>query len=99
MSVQVKDVYLQHEADSVKLPYIVLGAIILVVAAFFYFTKLPDIKQEQETGEKRNIFHALSHRHLAWAVVAQFFYVGAQVCVSSFFILIATKAANINEKV
>lgn len=99
MTLQARNAYLQHEANSVKLPYIILGSIILVVAIFFYFTRLPDIKQEQETGEKRNIFHAFSHRHLTWAVVAQFFYVGAQVCVSSFFILIATKAANINEKV
>jgi FHS family L-fucose permease-like MFS transporter len=54
MSVQVRNAYLQHEADSVKLPYIVLGGIILVIAVFFYFTKLPDIKHEQETGEKKH---------------------------------------------
>jgi FHS family L-fucose permease-like MFS transporter len=32
---------------------------------------------------------------LSWAVVAQFFYVGAQVCVFSLFILYATKSAKI----
>ncbi|MDB5192154.1 MAG: fucP [Segetibacter sp.] len=98
MSAQVRETYLLTEASSVKLPYIVLGSIILIVALFFYFTKLPDIKEEQES-EKKSIFHAFRHRHLTWAVITQFFYVGAQVCVSSFFILIATKAADINEKV
>jgi FHS family L-fucose permease-like MFS transporter len=97
MTNEARNAYMQSEADSVKLPYIILGSIILLVALFFYFTKLPDIKEEK--AEKKNLFHAFRHRHLAWAVVAQFFYVGAQVCVSSFFILLTTKAANINEKV
>lgn len=99
MAADARAAYLQAEASSVKLPYIVLGSIILLVAIFFYFTKLPDIKEEAEVAEKKSLFHAFKHRHLTWAVIAQFFYVGAQVCVSSFFILIATKAADINEKV
>jgi FHS family L-fucose permease-like MFS transporter len=39
----------------------------------------------------------LRHKHLSWGVAAQFFYVGAQVCVFSFFILYATKAATIDK--
>jgi FHS family L-fucose permease-like MFS transporter len=38
-----------------------------------------------------------SHSHLKWAVIAQFFYVGAQVCVLSLFILFATESAGINQ--
>ena len=33
--------YLQSEADRVKMPYLILGLIILAIAAIFYFTKLP----------------------------------------------------------
>jgi FHS family L-fucose permease-like MFS transporter len=37
-------------------------------------------------------------RDRSWAVVAQFFYVGAQVCVTSFFIRIAQQGAGLDEK-
>jgi FHS family L-fucose permease-like MFS transporter len=97
MTAEAKNAYVQAEASSVKMPYIILGSVILLVALFFYFTRLPDIKEEET--KKRSIAHALRHRHLRWAVIAQFFYVGAQVCVSSFFIVLTTQAAGINEKI
>ncbi|MFC0773958.1 L-fucose:H+ symporter permease [Terrimonas alba] len=97
MSEQARNTYLLAETSTVKLPYIILGIAILVVAAIFYFTRLPDIKEADEK-EKDGFFHAFRHKHLTWAVVAQFFYVGAQVCILSFLILFATKAAGVNEK-
>jgi MFS transporter, FHS family, L-fucose permease len=96
MSTQVKDAYLQSEASSVKGPYIVIGILILAVAVLFLLTKLPDIKEEKP--ERRDLLHTLRHKHLAWAVIAQFFYVGAQVCVTSFFINLAKRSAGLNEK-
>jgi len=97
MTEQARSLYLHEETATVKMPYIILGTAILVVAAVFFFTKLPDIKDKQEK-EKTGFFRVLRHKHLAWAVIAQFFYVGAQVCVLSFLILFATKAAGITEK-
>ena len=97
MTIEARDAYLLSETSTVKLPYIVLGCSILVVAAIFFLTKLPDKKDEQETG-KAGFFHAFRHKHLTQAVIAQFFYVGAQVCITSFIILFATKAASITEK-
>jgi FHS family L-fucose permease-like MFS transporter len=97
MSEQARTAYLLSETATVKMPYIILGFVILLVAAIFYFFKLPDKKDEDEV-EKKGIFHSLKHGHLSWAVVAQFFYVGAQVCILSFLILFATKAAGISEK-
>ncbi|MBO9200090.1 MULTISPECIES: L-fucose:H+ symporter permease [Niastella] len=96
MTPQALDAYLASEAATVKGPYLILGAIILVVAVIFAFTKLPEVKEEK--GKPSSFAHATRHKHLIWAVVAQFFYVGAQVCVTSFFINIAMKAANIDEK-
>lgn len=90
--------YVQAEAGSVKLPFIVLASIILVVAIIFFYTKLPDIKDEEEEEGQKGIFHAFRHKHLSWAVIAQFFYVGAQVCVGSFFILFASRAAGISDR-
>lgn len=89
---------LSSEASTVKTPYFILGAFILLVAIVFWFTKLPEIKEGDEyAGKGKGILHAFRHRHLTWGVVAQFFYVGAQVCVFSFFILYATKAAGIDK--
>lgn len=99
MTDQVRNAYLQSEADSVKTPYLILGLLIVLVTALIFFTKMPDSKEEGNQDGSGNPLHAFRHKHLTWAVIAQFFYVGAQVCVSSFFIVIATKAANIKETV
>ena len=97
MSAAAKQVALASEASSVKTPYFILGSVILVIAIFFALIKLPEIQDTDEISSGKNIFHALRHSHLRWAVAAQFFYVGAQVCVFSFFILYAVKAADIDK--
>lgn len=91
--------YFLEEAASVKTPYISLGIVLLVIAVIFYFIHLPEIKTKSTDGEaKGSFFGALRHKHLKWAVVAQFFYVGAQVCVTSFFIRMAQQGGGFDEK-
>jgi len=91
--------YLLEEASSVKLPYIILGSVLVVVAILFYFMHLPSMKpQHTEVEIKPGFFSVLKFSHLSWAVVAQFFYVGAQVCITSFFIRIAQQGAGLDEK-
>jgi len=97
MTADARTAYLLNETSTVKLPYIILGTVILLIAAIFFFTKLPDIKDKDEV-EKKGFLHAFKHKHLTWAVVAQFFYVGAQVCILSLLVLFATKASGVNEK-
>jgi FHS family L-fucose permease-like MFS transporter len=92
-----KEAYLIEEASSVKGPYLTLGILIIIITLLFVFTKLPDIKEKEAGKDGSNIRHALRHSHLSWAIVAQFFYVGAQVCVLSFFIRFVTTSAGINE--
>lgn len=91
MTDAARKVALASEASTVKLPYFILGAVILLIAIAFYFTKLPEIKDGDDQASSASILHAFKHRHLSWGVAAQFFYVGAQVCVFSFFILFASK--------
>ncbi|WP_201985992.1 L-fucose:H+ symporter permease [Hymenobacter rubidus] len=99
MSEAVRTTYLNHEAAAVKLPYIVLGCVLVAVAVLFFFSKLPEVRAaEAEPSEGGGFFAVLRHRHLTWAVVAQFFYVGAQVCVTSFFIRMAKQGAGVDEK-
>jgi FHS family L-fucose permease-like MFS transporter len=99
MTESARQLALAAEASSVKTPYLILGGIILAIALIFYFIRLPEIKQDDEQGESKNAFHALRHKHLSWAVAAQFFYVGAQVCIFSFFILYAVEVAEIDKVV
>lgn len=96
MTAAARQVALASEASSVKTPYMILGSIILVIAILFALIKLPEITDDEGHVAGKHIFHAFRHRHLRWAVAAQFFYVGAQVCVFSFFILYAVKAAGID---
>lgn len=98
MSAPVKEAFLQAETASVKMPFIVLGIVILLVAVIFYYIKLPEIQEEKTSENSGGVLSAFKHKHLKWAVIAQFFYVGAQVCVISLFILYATAAAGIDDK-
>ena len=86
---------LAMEAYTVKTPYTILGIVLLLIAVIFYFIQLPDIRES--SNHKATIQETLQHSHLRWAVIAQFFYVGAQVCVLSLFILYVTQSANVTE--
>ncbi|WP_293889418.1 MULTISPECIES: L-fucose:H+ symporter permease [unclassified Sphingobacterium] len=93
--------YLLHEASAVKMPYLILGLILVVVALIFLFIKLPEIQGDKVEGDKEKktgLFAVLRHKHLSFSVIAQFFYVGAQVCVTSFFIRMAQQGAGVDEK-
>jgi len=90
--------YLTTEAQSVKTPYLILGILVLLVAVLFMVSKLPDVKEGDDNTAGNNPLKAFRHRHLTWAVVAQFFSVGAQVCVGSFFIKMARTGAGMDEK-
>jgi FHS family L-fucose permease-like MFS transporter len=98
MSPAVYDAYVTAEAASVKGPYTVLGIAIVLVTILFLFTKLPDIKSDEKNEEKSSIADAFKHIHLRWAIIAQFFYVGAQVCVMSFLIRYIEGTTTIDSK-
>ncbi|MBW8897681.1 MAG: L-fucose:H+ symporter permease [Massilia sp.] len=90
---------LAAEAASVKGPYMLLGLVILAMAIVFYFLKLPEVGAAAQGGAapaKSTLGEAFRVPSIRRGAIAQFFYVGAQVCVSSFFILYATKAAGIS---
>jgi MFS transporter, FHS family, L-fucose permease len=97
MTETARKIALASEASSVKTPYFIFGMVLVLVAVIFIFTKLPVIQNGEEHRGSKNIFHAFKHRHLCWAVAAEFFYVGAQVCILSLFVLYAPKSAGITE--
>jgi len=88
MSPQQVQAYITSEANTVKVPYLVITGIFLLVAALIYFAHLPEVQPHEKdepsgNSPKSSVFN---HSHLIKGVVAQFFYVGAQVGVGSFVI-------------
>lgn len=90
--------YLTNEAASVKMPYLSLGIFLLAIAVLFLVNNFPELKEDEGGEDKGSLASALKHKHLVWAVIAQFFYVGAQVCVTSFFIRAAIAGGGVDEK-
>jgi len=97
MTAAAQKAALAAEAYTVKTPYTILGIILLCIAFLFFKIKLPDIREKNESTSNQTILKTFRHSHLTWAVIAQFFYVGAQVCVLSLFILYATASAQISD--
>lgn len=88
--------YLVAEANRVKMPYVAIGAVLLMVAILIYLVPLPDVKEEKDHSFSLDL-SVFKLPHFRNAVIAQFFYVGAQVCISSFFIRYCKFSANIGE--
>ena len=83
----------KNNLGSVQLVYLVIGAIVMAIAVLFWRTWLPEIKEnelvEGSEGNRRTLFQ---HSNFTGAVVAQFFYVAAQVGIAAWFINYCTEA-------
>ena len=79
------DAWRAAEAKTVQQPYLWLAACIATIAVMIFFSKFPKI-EEQSTKAAGRVKDLFAHPHLILAAVTQFFYVGAQVCIWSFFI-------------
>src|SRR5437868_4741481 len=79
--------------STVRMPYLVIAGVFLAYAAVIFLSQLPEVgaadgavKQESTGEELRDIWR---YGHLVKGVIAQFFYVGAQIGVGSFVIRLA----------
>jgi FHS family L-fucose permease-like MFS transporter len=81
------------ELNSVKYVYIGIAALVLIIAFLFLRTPMPEVKEEElVTDKKMHSGRALfQHTHFVWAVIAQFFYVAAQVGIAALFINYCTE--------
>ena len=77
------------ESRTVQQPYLWLAGCVAAVAVLIYCMRFPEIEEaggdsiEDRKGRIRDLF---KHKHLILAAVTQFFYVGTQVCIWSYFI-------------
>ena len=92
MSPQAAAAYSALEANRVRGPYLAITALFLLVAALLYLAHLPEVREfsaGSSTAPERtpkDHWAILRYKHLVKGVVAQCFYVGAQVGVTSFVI-------------
>jgi FHS family L-fucose permease-like MFS transporter len=97
MSPAQLNAYSASEAIRVKGTYLAITGLFVFVATLIFFAKLPEIREpasgtkpvllpKSEKNEARGLW---SQKHLIKGVIAQFFYVGAQVGVTSFIIRFA----------
>lgn len=90
--------YLQSEADTIKLPYMIIAGGVLLLLILFFFSKLPEGEAVHENTKGSFSLKVLKIPAVKWSVIAQFFYVGAQVCVGSFFIRFSRYTMDLPEK-
>ncbi len=72
-----------NSAESVKFPYQLLFALFVVITVVIAFSKLPKINSSTAFS---NPLEAFKFRHTTLAVIAIFFYVGAEVGIGSYFV-------------
>ncbi len=100
--------YLNNEASSVQIPYVIIGLVVLLVAFLIWRTSLPEIEDtdgqlqnnvisEQPASLLHQIVELLRIKQLRKGIIAQFFYVGAQAGVLGFFIRYGERIAGMSE--
>lgn len=92
--------FLQAENSRVWPTYIIIGIIVLVVALMIHKTKFPKIENESEGKDApKGSFRALLRYPNWWgAVIAQFFYLGAQLGTWSYLITYVQENSPMTEK-
>jgi FHS family L-fucose permease-like MFS transporter len=78
--------YRATEATTVRMPYFLLAAAAILVAVAVSRARLPTATVPKDVSLGTQFARLSRHRPLIGAVVAQFFYVGAQVGIWSYFI-------------
>jgi FHS family L-fucose permease-like MFS transporter len=86
----------EHKFDSLVLPYMWIGGIVMIYALVFAIIKLPVINEKNNEGIAENVpaKELLKHPTFILAVIAQFLYVAAQTGVNSFFINYVTETTS-----
>ncbi|WP_317928580.1 sugar MFS transporter [Halioxenophilus sp. WMMB6] len=92
----------RSEADTVKLPYLLLGSTLLVMAVTMALLRLPVIAQKLQAGQQNapSAGSILGYRHLLLGALAIFIYVGAEVAIGSLLVsfIVEHGVVGINEQ-
>lgn len=76
-----------EELHAVTMTYVAVGVVMSVLLLAIWSTRMPNLREEDKSLRFAQTFRRLvRNRNYVWGVVAQFFYVGAQIAVWSFVI-------------
>ena len=85
------------ELNAVTMAYVILGVFMAVLLLAILFTKMPRLKEGGQPLDLAGTFKRLiKNKNYVWSVVAQFFYVGAQISVWSFVIRYVMQQLNLD---
>ncbi len=74
-----------EQAEAVQMPYLILGALLLLLAIIFRFLELPEVVETEESNTSEE--SVWKKPHLVKGAAAIFLYVGAEVTIASFLVI------------
>ncbi|KAB7768464.1 L-fucose:H+ symporter permease [Xanthomonas maliensis] len=87
MAPAAREAFFAAESAAVQTPYLIIGAVVVLWALLIGVVRFPTTNDSADTAPRRARFgELLRTRRFVFAVVAQFFYVGAQVGIWSYLI-------------
>ncbi|MCP5411312.1 MAG: L-fucose:H+ symporter permease [Alphaproteobacteria bacterium] len=98
MTPQSIDSWRASEAAAVGPPYLVLGILMVIIAGAIALTRYPPLRSAVTPEGHSSPFAVLKRPRVLYAVVAQFFYCGAQVGIWSLLVDFAGEAAHVPER-
>lgn len=88
----------ENDLSVISIPYIALGVLVLAIMALIIFTKIPKTAAEDKMGLSESFKKLFSNRNYKHGVIAQAFYVGAQImCWTYIFQYVDNLNANTGE--
>lgn len=86
------------ELNAVTFTYITIGLIMVGLMVAIWLTKMPALKEDDKSLDLKSTFRRLGkNKNYVWGVIAQFFYVGAQIAVWSFIIRYAMQQLQLDQ--
>lgn len=88
----------KNELLAVTNAYMFLGLVMLILFLLILFTRMPKAQDDDKSLDLKATFKRLGkNKNYVWGVVAQFFYVGAQIAVWSFIIRYVMQQLSLDE--
>jgi len=85
------------ELTSLSFTYMIIGLVMVGILTAIYLTRMPSLKEDDKRLNLANTFRRLKkNSNYVWGVIAQFFYVGAQIAVWSFIIRYVMQQLQLN---
>ncbi len=86
LSPSALQLYRVGQAGSVKIPYLVIGIALVLLALLIAVSRLPKIETTARTSTRKVAAELFKHRNLVLGALGIFAYVGAEVSIGSFLV-------------